>query len=150
MTPILNCSYPVSNPSANTGERFFRFSTYFSKSCMILSPRVVRLAFLRQPDLGLRCFLRLLLKGICQYEQLPPGKEAEQSECVAANINPDFPYVVRVDQLLQVVGWYTFQVPNHAQHPGNLLNGLVRQVVKMLLNRTPPGQHRVERNRSHC
>src|ERR1039458_7660497 len=90
MTPILNCSYPVSKPRAKVREVLFLFATYVSKSSMVLSPsQVICFSFFRKPDLGLRCFLRLLLERVCQHKHLSSGKETEQSKRVVANINPD-------------------------------------------------------------
>lgn len=60
------------------------------------------------------------------------------------NINSDLPYIVRVNQLFEIVGRHILQVPNRPQYSGNFLNGLVRQVIKMLLHGTAPGRSRVE------
>ncbi len=115
-----------------------------------MSPsHVICFSFLRQSDLGGRCLLRLLLKGVRQHHQLASKEESQYPEGVPSNVNTDFPDIVRIDQFLEVIGRHTFQIPNHTQHPSHLLNGLVRQFIEMILHRAMPRRGGVEPDLFH-
>ena len=111
---------------------------------------VIRLALFRQPDLGRRRLLTLFLKGVCQHDELASLQKSKQAERVTTHVNTDFPDVVGVDQFLKIVGRHKIQVAHHTQHPDNLLNGLVRQVIQMLLHGTTSGCGGVEPDLFHA
>jgi len=123
---------------------------YFFKSLILsTSGNVFLFSLVSYIYLSLGRSLRLLRKSVCKYNQISFIKKAEQSKCVASLVDPDFPYIIRALEFLEILLWYQWQSFDELQNPRYLLCLFRTERIEKLFNGTISAQSSIEDDFAH-
>ncbi|MFA6173728.1 MAG: hypothetical protein WC701_08565 [Kiritimatiellales bacterium] len=98
-------------------------------------PEILLFPFFRQTDGLLRRFLRFLLKRVGKYHQLCSIEKPKETENIRSGFYTDFPQVVRIDHLLEILSGHTVQIFHKAHNPGRFLRLFGRERFEKIPNR---------------
>nr|VFJ88998.1 MAG: hypothetical protein BECKLFY1418B_GA0070995_101324 [Candidatus Kentron sp. LFY]VFJ91896.1 MAG: hypothetical protein BECKLFY1418A_GA0070994_101910 [Candidatus Kentron sp. LFY] len=78
-------------------------------------------SLLGNPDFLFRCLSGFLLEGMIQNHEPFTTRKSEDSEGIAANIDPNFPNLIRTNQFLEISGGNKFDLFHQLENPSKLI-----------------------------
>jgi len=84
-----------------------------------------------------------------QDDYLCIHKEGQDTEGITTNLDPNFPKILAIDELLAILSGYGFKFLYQTKYPEDLLGLFPGQGVEEVLDRTIPRRAMVENELAH-